>query len=116
MGVTINIKSSKTEPPKPVYIFCLESEADRLAMYGMMGDQSDEEDTMYDKIGEQSDEEPDRSDEDEENIATSDDDESDDGNNEISGRFVLFDLILYIPSTIFQLNRDGSSWFEPVLI
>ena len=23
--------------------------------------------------------------------------------------FVLFDLILYVPSTIFQLNRDGSS-------
>ena len=28
----------------------------------------------------------------------------------------LFDLILYVPSTIFQLNRDGSSWVEPVLI
>ena len=28
---------------------------------------------------------------------------------------VLFDLILYISSTIFQLNRDGSSWVEPVL-
>ena len=27
----------------------------------------------------------------------------------------LFDLILYIPSTIFQLNRDGSSWVEQVL-
>ena len=27
----------------------------------------------------------------------------------------LFDLILYVPSTIFQLNRDGSSWDEPVL-
>ena len=27
----------------------------------------------------------------------------------------LFDLILNIPSTIFQLNRDGSSWVEPVL-
>ena len=26
-----------------------------------------------------------------------------------------FDLILYAPSTIFQLNRDGSSWVEPVL-
>ena len=24
----------------------------------------------------------------------------------------LFDLILYVPSTIFQLNRDGSSWVE----
>ena len=27
----------------------------------------------------------------------------------------LFNLIVYIPSTIFQLNRDGSSWVEPVL-
>ena len=27
----------------------------------------------------------------------------------------LFDLILYVPSTIFQLNRDGSSWVEAVL-
>ena len=27
----------------------------------------------------------------------------------------LFDLILYVPSTIFQLNRGGSSWVEPVL-
>ena len=27
----------------------------------------------------------------------------------------LFDLILYISSTIFQLYRDGSSWVEPVL-
>ena len=27
----------------------------------------------------------------------------------------LLDLILYIPSPIFQLNRDGSSWVEPVL-
>ena len=27
----------------------------------------------------------------------------------------LFDLILYVPSTILQLNRDGSSWVEPVL-
>ena len=23
---------------------------------------------------------------------------------------VLFDLILYVPSTIFQWNRDGPSW------
>ena len=31
-------------------------------------------------------------------------------------RFVcLFDLILYVPSTIFQLCRDESSWVEPVL-
>ena len=28
--------------------------------------------------------------------------------------FILFDLILYVPSTIFQLNRDGFSWFEQV--
>ena len=27
----------------------------------------------------------------------------------------LFDLIFYVSSTIFQLNRDGSSWVEPVL-
>ena len=29
--------------------------------------------------------------------------------------FCLFDLILYAPSTIFQFNRDGSFWVEPVL-
>ena len=29
--------------------------------------------------------------------------------------FVLFDLILYVPSTIFQLNRDGFPWVELVL-
>ena len=29
--------------------------------------------------------------------------------------FDLFDLILYVPSTIFQLQRDGSSWIEPAL-
>ena len=33
----------------------------------------------------------------------------------VEDNFVLFDLILYVPSTIFQLNRDGSSWVEPVL-
>ena len=27
----------------------------------------------------------------------------------------LYDLILYVPSTIFQLNRDGPSLVEPVL-
>ena len=27
----------------------------------------------------------------------------------------LFDSILYVRSTIFQLNRDGSSWVGPVL-
>ena len=27
----------------------------------------------------------------------------------------LFDLILYVPSTIFQLYMDGSSWVESVL-
>ena len=37
-------------------------------------------------------------------------------NKKIFSCFVcLFDLILYIPSTIFQLNRDRSSWVEPVL-
>ena len=29
--------------------------------------------------------------------------------------FVLFGLILYVPSTTFQFSRDGSSWVEPVL-
>ena len=28
---------------------------------------------------------------------------------------VLFDLILYVSSTIFQINRNRSSWVEPVL-
>ena len=27
----------------------------------------------------------------------------------------LFDLLFYVPSTIFQLNKDGSSWVETVL-
>ena len=36
-------------------------------------------------------------------------------NNAYSGHLILFDLILYVPSTIFQLYRDGSSWVEPVL-
>ena len=27
----------------------------------------------------------------------------------------LFDLIIYVLSTIFQLNRDWSSWVDPVL-
>ena len=35
--------------------------------------------------------------------------------NMVLSRLILFDLILYVPSTIFQLNRDGSSWVEPVL-
>ena len=26
----------------------------------------------------------------------------------------LFDLIIYVQLTIFQLNRDRSSWVEPV--
>ena len=29
--------------------------------------------------------------------------------------FCLFDLTLYVPSAIFQLNRDRPSWVEPVL-
>ena len=28
---------------------------------------------------------------------------------------ILFYLIFYLPSTIFHLNRDGSSWVKPVL-
>ena len=28
---------------------------------------------------------------------------------------ILFDLILYVQSTIFQLCRDGSSWVKPAL-
>ena len=31
------------------------------------------------------------------------------------GSYMLLDLILYIPSTIFQLCREGSSWVEPEL-
>ena len=27
----------------------------------------------------------------------------------------LFDLILYVVSTIFQFNTDGSSWVEPAI-
>ena len=33
----------------------------------------------------------------------------------VNSDFCLFDLSLYVPSTMFQLNRDGSSWVEPVL-
>ena len=36
-------------------------------------------------------------------------------NDTVSFWFVLFDLILYVLSTIFQLCRDGSSLVEPVL-
>ena len=31
------------------------------------------------------------------------------------GLVYLYDLILYVPSTIFQLNRDGSSCVDSVL-
>ena len=34
---------------------------------------------------------------------------------ELLKEFCLFVLILYVPSTIFQLNRDGSTRVEPVL-
>ena len=34
---------------------------------------------------------------------------------ELADTVGLFDLILYFPSTIFQLCRDGSPWVEPVL-
>ena len=38
------------------------------------------------------------------------------GNIYSSSRSSLFVcLILYVPSTIFQLEWDGSSWVEPVL-
>ena len=37
------------------------------------------------------------------------------GINHIFLLLYLFDLILNVPSTIFHLNRDGSSWVEPVL-
>ena len=33
----------------------------------------------------------------------------------VRASLLLFDLILYVPSTILQLNRDGSSWVELVL-
>ena len=36
--------------------------------------------------------------------------------NLVANSFIcLFHLFLYVPSTIFPLNRDGSSWVEPVL-
>ena len=35
--------------------------------------------------------------------------------HDLSCLFCLFDLILYVPSTILKLNRDRSSWVEPVL-
>ena len=34
---------------------------------------------------------------------------------QMNAKNFLFDLIIYVPPTIFQLNRDGSSWVEPVL-
>ena len=33
----------------------------------------------------------------------------------IGSGICLFDLILYVTLTIFQLNRGGSIWAEPVL-
>ena len=36
-------------------------------------------------------------------------------NYDMSCDMSLFDLILYVQSTIFQLCRDCSSWVEPVL-
>ena len=33
----------------------------------------------------------------------------------ITAMELIFDFILYVPSTIFQLYRDGYSWVEPVL-
>ena len=37
------------------------------------------------------------------------------GDKQVTVVVFLFDLILYVPSTIFQSNRDESSWVEPVL-
>ena len=31
-------------------------------------------------------------------------------NHFFTQEMILYDLILYVPSTIFQLNRDWSSW------
>ena len=45
------------------------------------------------------------------NMMNTDDDDDDDDDDD----FCLFDLFLYVPSTIFQLNRDRSSWVDPVL-
>ena len=36
-------------------------------------------------------------------------------NNHKACKIIFSVLILYVPSTIFQLNRAGSSWVEPVL-
>ena len=37
------------------------------------------------------------------------------GGLRLGKNLIQFDLTLYVPSTIFQLYRDGSSWVEPVL-
>ena len=41
--------------------------------------------------------------------------DSDQDQHKVSPAKLLFDLILYVPASIFQLNRDGSSWVDPVL-
>ena len=40
---------------------------------------------------------------------------ADPANFDSETKVILFDLILYVPSTIFQLNREGSSWVESEL-
>ena len=40
---------------------------------------------------------------------------SDDETKNLAKIVCLFDFILYVPSTIFQLNRNGYSLVEPVL-
>ena len=37
------------------------------------------------------------------------------GKDDIDGRLCLSDMILYVPSTIVQLNSDWSFWVEPAL-
>ena len=55
----------------------------------------------------------------EDHMSCSNTQHSDSGESQTSDPLILmsclFDLILYVPSTIFQLYRDRSSWVEPVL-
>ena len=39
----------------------------------------------------------------------------DDFNGVCSGKIYFYLFVCLVPSTIFQLNRDGSSWVEPIL-
>ena len=42
-------------------------------------------------------------------------DDNDDDQEDVDDDFCLFDSFLYVLITIFQLNRNRSSWVEPVL-